>query len=822
MTRLSTVGKATWNAGLASVMLALSPLAGQPAPGVTQPSAASWSVTLPNGAVVELTGLCSYPTGDHGWWRPDGSPLPESPIDSLTIKEDGRDLEPDSALLYKVAVRVSCDERHGRTTSQCFRFTPGRPFKWGRDLTKSGESVPDVHVAVVGFARQQQSMELAYVVGATDIKPYYGCPKDTVCFENVSLVPGLTTSVRTQIRTPAQRSDPPVVPDTVTFGPVVERVLSSYGVGKECFIDFESGKLFDPPERIRQVLAGMFERWQRLSHRGSRWTWDASERAFVEWVIENGIDAVADFDNRGGRSNGRPRDRGVPVLIGADALIVEPVNAWIADEHWRNAKAVATCLLRHQRRIKQPYGRARAVEMMPGHEAVLGVQTADGGHAVVRAAWLHETGTPQLRLRYKLVQGLPAAVVPDEPPLWFTLLPRSGTFRAFSRYSHSSRRDRSIACRAYAFFCDFEVRSATDQRRLFLCPDTDPAGSRAGSYLDRIGSRPDGLCLAAITRDGRRCSNVAELRIEADHVPERGPLLALVALPQSPKRQLPYLGIRATGPDPADPGFTNMAICFPSLVVDGILRKRSMVTWIGPVAPLKPGALQARILSLDHYEPPIEPAAKHEVKAVVGKYESATIVIPADDDNGRVWDEVTPGLPLWREREPVLRGTVIGPDGKPGSGYEVGLLDPLCGEPRHRERCATNGTFVFVSVPPGVYRLHAYPPGKGIPLAVVHQVRVSENQTLVRNLSLERLFGFSGRATRRDGTPVAGRTVMGTWRSPDGTAEFHDFAVTDAHGCYALSAPFREASYVGLSGTGPQPRPHHNVLAGRKDVDFSL
>jgi|GEM_PF-3882878 len=59
---------------------------------------------------------------------------------------------------------------------------------------------------------------------------------------------------------------------------------------------------------------------------------------------------------------------------------------------------------------------------------------------------------------------------------------------------------------------------------------------------------------------------------------------------------------------------------------------------------------------------------------------------------------------------------------------------------------------------------------------------------------------------------------MTTWPSPDGSAEFNDFAVTDAEGRYTIGAPFQVASFV----QGPGHDVRRNVQAGRDDVDFII
>jgi hypothetical protein len=48
-----------------------------PKPGVVPESA--FRAVLPDGAVIELVGLCEHPTAGRDWWRPDGSPLGKIP-----------------------------------------------------------------------------------------------------------------------------------------------------------------------------------------------------------------------------------------------------------------------------------------------------------------------------------------------------------------------------------------------------------------------------------------------------------------------------------------------------------------------------------------------------------------------------------------------------------------------------------------------------------------------------------------------------------------------------------------------------------------------
>ncbi len=42
-----------------------------------------YRATFKNGAMVEVIGVSAVPTGPHTWWKFDGSPLSEAPVDSI-------------------------------------------------------------------------------------------------------------------------------------------------------------------------------------------------------------------------------------------------------------------------------------------------------------------------------------------------------------------------------------------------------------------------------------------------------------------------------------------------------------------------------------------------------------------------------------------------------------------------------------------------------------------------------------------------------------------------------------------------------------------
>ena len=90
-------------AGLASVFLSavlLLPMA-QAKRTAADPDA--FTAVLPNGVMVELLGICDYPSEGKQWWRPDGSPLEEAPYDKrgAWVSPNDRNKAP-----FELALRV--------------------------------------------------------------------------------------------------------------------------------------------------------------------------------------------------------------------------------------------------------------------------------------------------------------------------------------------------------------------------------------------------------------------------------------------------------------------------------------------------------------------------------------------------------------------------------------------------------------------------------------------------------------------------------------------------------------------------------------------
>ncbi len=62
----------------------------------------AFRVVLPDGATVELIGLCEYPSAGHDWWRPDGSPLGRVPAGDAP--KDVKPMPGEGSVLREVAI----------------------------------------------------------------------------------------------------------------------------------------------------------------------------------------------------------------------------------------------------------------------------------------------------------------------------------------------------------------------------------------------------------------------------------------------------------------------------------------------------------------------------------------------------------------------------------------------------------------------------------------------------------------------------------------------------------------------------------------------
>ena len=434
---------------------------------------------------------------------------------------------------------------------------------------------------------------------------------------------------------------------------------------------------------------------------------------------------------------------------------------------------------------------------------------------------------------------------PTEPPVWITLLALSPTPSARELFLHH-RTQALTPDGVKVTSCRLEIRSTKNNRRManidgsnffheHIHKDKPLKWSGWRDHLNErqarhIGTLDDGEYVLSIYVNEVRSSNVAKIRIDSDFDPAAEPTLQVVPIEVRPGQKLRYVGLQAVGPTPQDSNLTNMALSFPELVVDGVLRKLKVHAWSGPVFSLKPDQLHEEILDLSRYEPAIDLKSIHKVKAIVGKYESPTAVIGLDTPLGRSWDQMTatvkPRLPL-----PIaLKGKVIGANGKPGVDYQVRLIptvkERIGKQVMLSESSRKDGIYEFPNVPPGEYKLYCNASGETEPQMTIEQMQIKKNETLIKDMIFRRDCSFSGKVCDETGLPVTDITVAARWETNGRRTVLRDVTRTDDSGRYTLGAPFEVATMVAIGSAGPDFVPSRrgllNVKAGRSDVDFVL
>ncbi len=427
--------------------------------------------------------------------------------------------------------------------------------------------------------------------------------------------------------------------------------------------------------------------------------------------------------------------------------------------------------------------------------------------------------------------------------LWVTWMPDQAVVKSVADLGYPGMAAKAIIrgwTPAVAKSSEWEVRTSDNRRRVARIPFAWPNSpimtlsdgrriesgrtqSRAlrldRSQLRRLDSLGDGGYLLAWNVGGRRVSNVLRITINASHDIGREPLYRLMEIEPPPGERLPVLGLRAYRRTADDPAPLASAVAYPTLIVDGRERRVTQMTWAGPDAPLKVGGHYLYFLHLKNYSPAMQPGRRHVIVARVDGYESAPLTLTSGRRLSGEWDQATAVLgpaPGLEAPQVILAGKVINTHGKPTRGYEVSLA----GKDGFTETVSTNddGRYAFHAdtVPAGEYEVCAHPHARGQPILTVRKVVLDGAQPRELDLNLEWKFSFRGRVTYPDGLPAQGWTVMGTWPSPDGTAEFNDFATADMDGRYMLRAPYEVASFIGWGGK----QVRRGVKAGRTDLDF--
>ncbi len=116
-----------------------------------------WVRSLPCGAIIEVLGISSYPTGPDTWWRPDGTPLPKAPSDPIAPSVGG------GRGVHKVIVARLARIPDG--AEHLWRLTGSGGASWG-PARRGGQPVPDLSAMTVMVPADAETGTLHFKVAA--------------------------------------------------------------------------------------------------------------------------------------------------------------------------------------------------------------------------------------------------------------------------------------------------------------------------------------------------------------------------------------------------------------------------------------------------------------------------------------------------------------------------------------------------------------------------------------------------------------------------------------------------------------------------------
>jgi hypothetical protein len=148
---------------IATGSAALGVLARSAPPTTAQTSPAAgpddrYRASLKNGATIEVIGVSTVPSGPHTWWKPDGTPLDQAPVDTIErqLRAGG------SAKARVILVRTS-----GGKHDELFRWGPTQfESSWGGRPSQNGKRAPDLEYYEATFARDKSDCEVRARVAA--------------------------------------------------------------------------------------------------------------------------------------------------------------------------------------------------------------------------------------------------------------------------------------------------------------------------------------------------------------------------------------------------------------------------------------------------------------------------------------------------------------------------------------------------------------------------------------------------------------------------------------------------------------------------------
>src|SRR5262249_7734481 len=117
-----------------------------------------YRLSFKDGAKVEVVAVSTVPTGPHTWWKPDGSPLAEAPVDAI---------EPHSRRQEWHRARVILVRSSGVRRDDMYRWQPTHTDAyWGGQSKRKGQPAPKLEYYEATFETGQADCGIQVRVAA--------------------------------------------------------------------------------------------------------------------------------------------------------------------------------------------------------------------------------------------------------------------------------------------------------------------------------------------------------------------------------------------------------------------------------------------------------------------------------------------------------------------------------------------------------------------------------------------------------------------------------------------------------------------------------
>ncbi len=263
---------------------------------------------------------------------------------------------------------------------------------------------------------------------------------------------------------------------------------------------------------------------------------------------------------------------------------------------------------------------------------------------------------------------------------------------------------------------EWEIRDAEHHLRVARIPviqnfregirDERPSHSEGSrndfdqDQLRRIGSVGAGDYRLALLINGVRASNVIAFKIDPSFDILKAPVLYLGIDEAPPGVDMGALLVWIVGPTPPDPQFTNFAMAFADIFVDGKALKKDPRPWSGPVGPYQSGKPNVTVYDSTFDLKGVDLNKPHNFRIQVGKYISNMAHLDLSSQAlAHEWDEMTANLIIPATPKPLLVGTVRNEHGDPASGWEIRIGHE--GSCLYTEHTDENGQYTFCNIKPG-------------------------------------------------------------------------------------------------------------------------